>query len=143
MGNAQIDVCPDKKMFRQMGCRETGHTQHPTQMYRRPEPRNGPANRGGGPGLGEADCRTLLFQGHSNASSCAHAVHLQMPSRIQGSSAGLCSSKVTAMPAPGHMLCTCKCPPVSKEAVLWGFSKARMPLTCSDLNWKTFLWSRA
>ena len=27
VGNAQIDVSTDKKVFRQKGCRETGHTQ--------------------------------------------------------------------------------------------------------------------
>ena len=27
VGNAQIDVSTDNKVFRQKGCRETGHTQ--------------------------------------------------------------------------------------------------------------------
>lgn len=34
VGNAQIDVSTDNKVFRQKGCRETEHTQYPTQMSR-------------------------------------------------------------------------------------------------------------
>lgn len=88
MGNAQIDVCPDKKIFRQMGCRETGHTQYPTQMYRQ--------------------CQSLEMD-----------LQTQEDAPVwERQTAGHYSSKVTAILAPEHMLCTCKCPPVQGSTAL-------------------------